>query len=129
MHHVGSVDDLTPHLDGIHGHDILRAGLLVLAIQSREQAMGPAVTVVPIEVTVLREPCVGRTGVGNVSNEHVDVVSVRANPRRVEVADVSSSKDVIAIVEMVVIVISVAEIDQRITCCVCRAGNNTTPST
>jgi hypothetical protein len=72
--------------------------------------MGPAVAMVPIEIARYWEELILRARVGNVADESVDVVLVGGNPRWIEVADHGSTVYEVAIMEMVVVVICVAEV-------------------
>lgn len=81
-----------------------------LAIRSSIEAVGPAVAMIPIKVSPQREVLVLRTRIGNIAHEDVDVFPVLLHPLGIQVANCGSREDVVAIVEVVVIVVRVPEV-------------------
>lgn len=91
-------------------HDILGAGFLIFAVKHLVQAMGPAVAMIPVKVAPLGEELVLRAGVGNVTNQRVDVVLVGSDPGGIEMGDHGGAIYEIAVMEVVVVVVCVPKI-------------------
>ena len=117
--HVLVARDRTPHFESIRVHGVLRAGLLVFAVERVEEAVGPAVAVKPVEAPPDGEVLVPRAGVCNVADEHVDVGLVGADPGGVQMPDDGGRVDEVAVVEVVVVVQRVAKVDAVVACRVC----------
>src|SRR5690349_1347465 len=82
-----------------------------LAVHSGIETMSPAVTVIPIEVAPHGEESVLGAGVGNISHKCVDVVGVCLGPFWVQLADGRRCQNMIAVVEVVIIVVGIAKVD------------------
>lgn len=102
--------------------------LAYLAVHSGIETVSPAVAVVPVKVSPHGKQLVFGAGVGHVASEDVDVVLVLLQPVRVEIANHGASKDVIAVVEVVIIVVRVPEVGARVSGNIACRRYNTTPS-
>lgn len=91
-----------------------------LAVHSSIETMSPTVSMVPIKVPPQREILVLRARISNITYENVDVVLVLSHPLRVEVANRGGCKNMISIVEVVIVVVRVTKVGSRIACYVCR---------
>ena len=111
------VGGLGPHEQGVDVHGVFRGGFLVFAVAGFEEAVGPRVAVIPVESAEGGEVRVERGGrVGDVANERVDVgeVGCRRSPGGVQVGEHGARVDEVAVVEVVVVVVGVAEVDARV---------------
>ena len=92
--------------------------------------MRPAMTMIPIKVARYGKVFVLAVGVGYVTHKSVDIVNVRlGQPGRVEVPNDCSSKDKVAIVEVVIVVVRVTKVRTIIASLVCGRGYYPAPST
>lgn len=102
-------------------------GLPHLAVRRRVEAVGPAVPVVPVEAPPRGEEGVLGAGVCHVPRQHVDVVCVFLGPGRVQVTNRSRRQDVVAVVEVVVVVIRVSKVDAGVSRHVARRRHGPAP--
>ena len=114
--HVRVLDHMPPHLDGVRRERVLGRRLLVLPVPALVQPLGPAVSVVPVEGAAEREVVAG-PAVRKVLDQHLHPRLVRAlvQPRGIEIADDSSRVDEVAVVEVMVVVVRIAEVRAGVT--------------
>lgn len=96
-----AVSVLSPHECMFQAH---------LAIPHSGQAMGPTVAVVPVKASPQGVILIRAAWVGIVANETVDIGLVGSKPLAIHRTNVGSSKDVITVVEVVVVVVSVSKV-------------------
>jgi hypothetical protein len=84
---------------------------------------------IPVKVPPHGKVLVIWAWIGNVSHKGVDILLVLLHPPRVEMANVGSCQDVVAVMEMVVIVVRIAKVDMRISSSIGCGGNDTSPTT
>ncbi|KAH3660409.1 hypothetical protein OGAPHI_006995 [Ogataea philodendri] len=129
--HVGVVDGLGPDLHTVSKIVVLTATFLVLSIGVDGNSVGNGVAQIKVKVSEHREVGVVAGRIGHVSHKSVDPVLNRVDPRSAQVgvhkSTDGSSMDVVAVVEMVVVVESVTVIHRSITFGHTTGGADSTP--
>lgn len=126
-------DNFAPELDGVVGEGIFGATFLVFAVRTFEEAFGPAVAVKPVKSSRDREVLIVLAWIGKVPDHGVDDFFVLAEPDvaspklAVEVGNHRSSVDVIAVVEVVVVVCGIAKVLVEVAGGVACRGEETFP--
>ena len=113
--HVGVANGASPHFDRICVHGIFGGTFLVFPVEGFEQAVGPAVTVVPVEHSGYRKVVVFRGRIGNVADESVNVILIRLQPAGIQVTNYGSGIDEVSIMEVMIVVIGVPKVGESIT--------------
>ena len=106
----GVAGDEAPESEGVAEEGVFRGGFLVLAVAAVEEALGPRVSVVPVEAARDGEVWVVRGWVAGVPDEGVDPVLVGGQPGWIEVGDDAGGVDEVRPVEVVIVVVRVSEI-------------------
>lgn len=107
-----SISDYTsPELHSVDGVVVLRTGFFVLAVGRGSDAVSPGVSSIPIEGSELRECSIRGGRIGEISDDGVDPSLVlRSEPGRVNVRNDSSRVDKVPVVEVVIVVPSIAKV-------------------
>ena len=93
----------------VPGVDRLRGRLLVARVPEEEQAAGPGVSRVPVHVSLARVVGVAVGRIGDVTHEVQHRVPELLGPRRVGLGERGRRIDVVAVVEVVVVVVALPE--------------------
>lgn len=125
---VGIANCFPPHLQTIRETSVLGTAFLVFAIGRFEEALGPRMTIVPVEPSVDWEVRVFAAWIGGIANHSIDIVLVAGKPLRVKVANVTCCQNKVGKVEMVVVVVGISEVRSRITSYITCRRNYATPS-
>lgn len=78
--------------------------------------MSPTVAVVPIETSPDGEVLVTAARVRIITNKRVDVGLVGSKPFAIHSANIGGSEDMVAIMEMVIIVVGISKVGSCLTC-------------
>lgn len=100
-----------------------------LAVPLSEQSSGPTVAVIPIKASRSREVRIRSTRVRIISDQHLNPGPVRSKPGLVIFGDIGSSQNMVAVMEVVIVVVGVAKVKSRVAGFIGRTGDHSTPST
>lgn len=124
---IGIADCFTPHLQAVRETSVLGTAFLVFAISRFEEALGPRMTIVPVESSRDWEVRVFGACIGGIANHRVNVVLVAGKPRRVKVTNVTCCQNKVGKVEMVVVVVGISKVYSRITSYITSCRDDATP--